>query len=115
MELARVHAAHVGTHAQPLSCGHPRQITMVAREESETASHEKAREESETATENMMLVFEYWKFASRFLTHSFVDSIIHSLTDFGNHIPWVGQWFVTVFTCRKSPGLRPASLPCLTR
>ncbi|KAG6948696.1 hypothetical protein JG687_00015314, partial [Phytophthora cactorum] len=46
-------------------------ITMVAREESETANHEKAREKSETATENKMLVFEYWKFASRFLTHSF--------------------------------------------
>ncbi|KAG3062361.1 hypothetical protein PC122_g19317 [Phytophthora cactorum] len=34
---------------------------MVAREESETANHEKAREKSETATENKMLVFEYWK------------------------------------------------------
>ncbi|KAG2882247.1 hypothetical protein PC114_g21129 [Phytophthora cactorum] len=33
---------------------------MVAREESETANHEKAREKSETATENKMLVFEYW-------------------------------------------------------
>ncbi|KAG3254686.1 hypothetical protein PI124_g809 [Phytophthora idaei] len=54
-------------------------ITVVAREESETANHEKAREKSETATENKMLVFEYWKFASHFLTHSSPQSSIHSL------------------------------------